>query len=223
MQSTLRVISEGLSVIFHPLLMLTYGLLFLIGSNPYLFGSPYVSAQKELILLIFISSFLIPMIAMSLMKALGMVSSLRLPDREERIGPYIMVGIFYLWLFINVRNQSTIPLAYSVCVLGTVIGLFTGFFINLFDKISIHGIAMGAMVLFAFIVRYRFSYGDFILEWPGVFSIHSSLNYLLPLFVLFAGLVMSARIYLSAHQPKQVYLGFAVGALSMLIASRILL
>ena len=198
--------------------MLTYALVFLIGANPYLFGTPSITGQVPLILLIFISSFVIPFIAIVFMKLLGMVSSLNLPEREERIGPYIIVGTFYLWLFFNVKNQGSIPTAYAICVLGTLIGLFTGFFINLFEKISIHGIAVGAMVVYAIIIRVRYSYGDFNLEAPGLFSFSAKLNNILPFFFVAAGAVMSARLYLGAHNNRQVYMGAMVGAMSMVIA-----
>jgi len=218
----LTISSEIISVIFHPLLMLTYALVFLMGANPYLFGTPTMSGQAPLIILIFISSFVIPFVAIVFMKMLGMVTSLSIPGREERIGPYIMVGTFYLWLFFNVKNQGSIPTAYAVCVLGTLIGLFTGFFINLFEKISIHGIGVGAMVVYAIIVRMRYSYGDFNIDIPGMLSVSTKLNYLLPFFFIAAGAVLSARLYLGAHNNRQVYMGAMVGAMSMVIALRLL-
>lgn len=223
MKTIQTLVAKLISFIFHPFFMLTYGLILLLTVNPYLFGASKVADQQLLIILVFISSFVIPMISILLMRGLGMIGSIHVPDRENRIGPYIVTGVLYLWLFINLKNHPDIPVAYNICVLGTLISLFTCFFINNFEKISIHAAAMGAMISYAIIVRLRFSYGDFFIDIPGLDPFKAHLNNVIPLLVVVAGLVISARLYLKAHSMREVTMGFIVGFLSQLIALKFLL
>ena len=97
----LRYLAYFFSIIFHPLLVLTYMLIILLLVNPYLFGVNSITYSKPLVLLVFLSTFFIPFVAISMMNALGMISSLEMKDRNERIIPYIITGIFYLWIFIQ--------------------------------------------------------------------------------------------------------------------------
>ena len=114
----LRFFAYFLSVLFHPLLMLTYMLLLLIVVNPYLFGGVHQNGgHSKLVLLIFLSSFVIPAFAVCIMKAPDMVDSLELKTKSERIGPYIITGILYMWLFQNLINNPDIPGAYKIFVL----------------------------------------------------------------------------------------------------------
>ena len=100
----LRVFAKIVSVIFHPLLILTYMLILLLLVNPYLFGVNDIAYQSRLILLMFMSTFLLPAFAVFMMRNLGLVSSIELENKQERIGPYIITGVFYLWMYMNFKN-----------------------------------------------------------------------------------------------------------------------
>ena len=219
----LTAISKLLSFAFHPLFLVPYGLVFLLVVNPYLFGASQVMDRKMLIILVFISSTLIPTIAIILMRLLGMIDSIQIGDKQDRTGPFIITAILYLWLFINLKNQSEIPVAFNICMLGSIITLFFCFFINIFEKVSVHAAGMGAMIAFAIIVRLRFSYGVFIIDLPIIGAFKSHLNQIIPLMMILAGAVISSRLQLKAHTMKQVVIGFGVGFLGQIIAWKFLL
>ena len=218
-----RLFATCLSIVFHPLFLVTYGLLFLLVVNPYLFGAGNVSDRHLLIILVFISSFLIPVIAIILMRLLGMIDSLEIRDKQNRTGPFIITAILYLWLFINLKNQSDIPPVFNVCILGAVISLFVCFFINIFDKISIHSAGMGSMIAFALLVSMKYSYDGFVLDLPTGHSVALHLNHVIPGLLVLAGAVMSSRLYLKAHSISQVGVGFMVGFVSQIIAYQIII
>ena len=140
-------LAHFISFVFHPLLILTYMLVLLILVNPYLFGvsSIWEIDSQLLILRIFFSTFFIPAISVVLMRLLGLIESLEMRDRQERIGPYIITGVFYLWIFRNFLSNSQVPDAYTTFVLGATISLFLAFFINIFTKISAHAVGMGGL------------------------------------------------------------------------------
>lgn len=193
-------------------------LLMLLLSNPYQFGVHTFAEQWKFILLVFSSTFIMPAFAVVMLKAVGLVKSLELKDRYERIGPYIITGIFYLWMFINFKNNPVIPRSFAVAVLGATIGLFAGFFVNNFTKISAHGVGMGGLVGLAAISTGFFNFDTFTLNlgWLGLFEI--STNFVMITCIILAGVVSTARLYLEAHTEKQLYFGLAVGFVSQWVA-----
>lgn len=209
----LRATAKMVSVIFHPLLILTYMLLLLLMVNPYLFGSRDPKHQGVLVLSVFFTSFLIPSIAIVMMKALDMISSVALPDRQERIGPFLATAIFYLWLYYNLLKSQAIPPAFTLFALGTVIGLFAAFLINLFYKISLHSLGMGGLTGMVAISMWLFSNDTFSLgDW------RISTNIILLLVIMLSGIVGSSRLILRAHSSSEIYTGYALGLLSQFVA-----
>jgi hypothetical protein len=214
----MNIFARVISYLFHPLFIISYVLAIIMVVNPYLFGVQ----DPKMMGLILISTFLLatffPLISISMMRALGLIKSFKMEDRRDRIGPLIVTAIFYLWLFLNIKDNPGIPAAFSFFVLGAIIGLFIAFFINNFQKISLHGVAIGGFLVGIAIIGIVFSYGSFVIDIPslGSFTIDITLIYILAL--LIAGLVLSSRLQLKAHSKDEVYGGFFVGAISQILA-----
>ncbi len=218
----LRFIAYFFSIVFHPLLMLTYMLLLLLLINPYLFGVHQLGANTHLILLIFLSSFVIPAFAVGMMKALDMIDSLEMKTKTERIGPYIVTGILYLWLFQNMLYNPDIPGAYKIFVLGATIGLFMAFFFNLFTKISMHALGMGGLLGMTILTMLLFSYNTFTIDLGSFGLLEMSTSALLMIVILLAGIVCTSRLILKAHSLQDLYSGFIIGLACQFIAFQIL-
>ncbi len=216
-----RFFAYFVSIIFHPLLILTYMLIILLIVNPYLFGASVIGSRDVLILQVFLSTCAIPVFAVFVMKKLGLVSSIELKDKQERIGPYILTGVFYLWIFINLLNSPDIPLAFKVSTLGATIGLFLAFMVNIFSKISMHAVGMGGLLGMVVITLLRFSYQYFSFQFGGI-TFSMSMNTVLIFVILLCGLVMTARLFLGAHHPRDIYGGFMVGFGTQFLALTIL-
>lgn len=212
-----------LSFLGHPLLILTYVLLLLLAVNPYAFSARSMTDQRAMLLLIsvFTTTFLLPGFGVALLKPLGFIQSLEMESKQERIGPYIITGIFYLWLFKNLFSGAQVPSLFGVCVLGATIGLFFAFFINIFTKISAHATGMGGLVAMVLLAT---------VEWRGlglalpVFggALQLSLTVILAFTLLFAGLIGTARLALKAHVPADLYRGYAAGFAAVMIAEVLL-
>ncbi|MCB0704803.1 MAG: hypothetical protein KDC34_05810 [Saprospiraceae bacterium] len=218
----LKTIAQGLSLFFHPLLMLTYMLLLLLLANPYLFGVNSIGKQTPLILLVFLSTFIIPAFAVVMMKFLGLVKSIHLHDRTERIGPYIITAIFYLWILVNFWHDSRIPIAYTSCVLGATIALFLAFFINNFSKISAHAVGLGGLLAMIVITMTLFSYNSFTIPFGQNALLEVRMSTVFLIAILTTGLVSSARLVLEAHDLQDIYGGLIIGFMSQFVALRIL-
>lgn len=218
----LQYLSKAISYIFHPLFVITYALLILVSVNPYLFGFPNEKAKGLVIILFFMLSFGFPFITIMMMKFMGFVKSLDMMDHKERIIPLAITGGFYLWLFVNIRENSIIPPPLRMFVLGATISLFVAFLINIMSKISLHAVGMGGLVVIVALTRFLYSYETFYIDVPVIGTFHIHMNVLLVLTILVAGIVGSSRLYLKAHELKDIYGGYLVGVVGQLIAFRIL-
>jgi len=213
-----------LSYLGHPLLILTYILLILLAVNPYAFGVRAMTDRNAVLLLIsvFSTSFLLPGFGVALMKPLGLIQSLEMPDKMERIGPYIISGVFYLWLFKNLASAGNqYPALFGICVLGATIGLFVAFMVNIFTKISAHATGMGGLVAMLLLMAFTWGSSPLLVIVPGG-SLLISVTVLVAVGLLFAGAVGVARLALGAHTPIDLYRGYAVGFGAVLVANYLL-
>jgi len=214
-----RTIAHFFSWIGLPLLMLTYMLLLLLLINPFAFGVRNVSDTQAMVLLlsVFGISFVIPGIGLAVMKPLGLVRSLSMPDKQDRTGPYIISGVFYLWLFKNLLSNGHTPSLYTSIVLGATIGLFLAFFINIFTKVSAHASGVGGLVGALLITAMTWPQSTLGMPIFGG-TLELSMNLVLVLGMIFAGLVGVSRLALGAHTPIELYIGYATGFFSMMLA-----
>ncbi len=205
------------SVVGHPLLVLTYALVVLLVVAPYEFGVSALTDRQALFLLLYVFSTtaFIPGLGIALMKPLGFIRSLQSPERLERIGPYIIAGVFYLWLYQNLKTGVMVPSLYRACVLGAALALFGVFFVNVFEKVSAHTAGMGGWVGMLLLLA---------VHWPqrpanlvvGGYWLQVSPTLLLTKGVLLAGLVGWARLALGVHTPRQVWYGYTIGFIAAL-------
>lgn len=202
----------------HPLLVLSYLLLLMMSANPFAFGVNKMSDQRAVVLIFYVVSttFLIPALGVSLLKPLGLIKNLTMADKQERIGPYIITGVFYLWMFKNFTSGAVPPL-FAEFALGATIALFLAFFANIFLSISAHTTGMGALLTMLAILSF---------EWAGqsvrVGAFTISLNIVLYVCTILAGLVGVSRLSLKNHPPGAIYLGYAAGILAVLLSHVIL-
>lgn len=194
---------------FHPLLVLTYVLLLMMSANPFAFGGEQRSVL--LLLSVFSTSFLIPALGVVLMKPLGLIKELQMRDKQERIGPYIVCGVFYLWLYKNFMG-GTVPELYAKFTLGACIALFLAFFVNIFSKISMYATGMGSLIAMIMILAFA---------WPGnavtVGQIRLSLNLILAMVIVLAGVAGYFTMRNTDHEARDVWRGYQAGFVAVLI------
>lgn len=208
----LRGLAQFLSIIFHPLLMVTYILLLLMWVNPYYFGASKFQVSNSILLYnVIFTTFFLPALAAVLMRMLGLIASLEMEDKDDRIGPYIIAGVFYLWIFWNLfQSTHASPRIFVSFVLGATIGLFLSFFINIFAKISMHTVGMGGLLA---VVAILTADARSVVNMPVVMMIVIGL----------AGLIGTCRLVLKAHEPSEIYGGYFIGFIAQLAAFRFLM
>lgn len=159
-----------------------------------------------LVAMMALNTFIFPAFAIFLMKQLKFISSYQMPDKKDRIAPYMACLVFYIWAY-AVFRKTGLPSILSVVVLGACISLSLIFVINSFQKISIHAAGWGGAVALLFCL--------------SIFSMYNILPVMMA-GVLLAGLIGSSRLQLSAHKPSDIYIGYFIGFISQMIAWKFL-
>ncbi len=214
----MKYFAHIVSLVFHPLIIISYILVLLLIINPYLFSIQNERAIGILLIYVVMLTIVLPGLTVMLMRAMGFVNSIHLKERSERIIPLIITGGFYLWLFVNIYENTTIPMAFSIFVLGSTIGLFLAFFFSLFTKVSLHTTGIGGFFVGILLIKYNFSYDSFSLPLGSLGNYLISTDILVFISLFFAGLVGTARLLLRAHSFNEVLLGYFVGVVSQLLA-----
>ena len=214
-----RTLAYMISVIFHPLLIPTYMLAILMLVNPFIFGTSQIGEfQNSLLLLqIFLQTAFLPAIAVMMMKFIGFVDSLELKDKTERIGPFIITGLLYIWVYINLSNNTTIPPIFSAFILGGTISLFLAFLVNIFEKVSLHATGMGTLLGMVLITTFLYDF-TYIKLMLGGYLVEFDLSILLMFIIFITGLVGSSRLRLEAHSPRELVGGIVIGLFSQIVA-----
>ena len=190
--------------------------------NPYLFSITDPKAKGLIIISVTSLTIVFPLICVLMMKLLGLIESVQMKGDKERVGPLIATGIFYLWLFINIKDNDMIPEAFSFFVLGSTIALFIGFFLSNFDRISLHTIGIGGLLMGAIIIRFNYAYEIIPLDLGTLGAYAIQVDLIVILTIIIAGIVGTSRLLLGAHNREQIFGGYVVGIFSQLIAYNII-
>lgn len=204
-----------ISLLFHPIFILTYAYILLAYFNPYMFKEATTervfafdgeTAKGRLFIYWMVFTAVIPIVGIVVMKGLGMVSSLSLPTQDERKIPYVLTGMFYMSLVAANSYNDNMPMLLKSFALGATIALFVAFFINLFSKISMHTVGMGGFLAMVMIVMVL---GE---------SKYNGINQIFVFVILMCGLVGTSRMLLGAHKPSDLYGGYLVGFMPQFVA-----
>lgn len=104
-------------------------------------------------------------------------------------------GLFYLFLDLSVWPSI------KVLIFGGGLSIFLTAIINLKFKISAHMVGIGGLLGSLIVVSY-------VLKYNAVPQI--------AFLVILAGIIATCRLYLKAHDPKQIYSGFFLGFLTQI-------
>jgi hypothetical protein len=201
-----KQVAKFISVVFHPLLLTTYLVIIL----SYYFPSMLMIRKENrmvIVGLVFVFTFVLPAVNLVMLRAFGNIQSLTLQSRRERILPFVFISLLYL--LVTFLFYFKLPFSANFEKLMMIVSalVVVSLMITLFYKISIHSIAMGGGI--GILLPLNQVTEQMSLLWPTAFTI------------LVTGLVMSSRLVLDAHSPREVMyggvVGFVVGFFGMII------
>lgn len=201
-----KVIATLLSYIFHPVFVPIYVIYFLLYIEPFLFYGTTEDGRLMVLLQAIVNYTFFPLISVLLLRGLKFIPSIKLKERKDRIIPFIICNIWYFWIWYVWRNLEGMPREMVVFSMGVFMASSIGLLMNIYIKVSMHGIALGTAVSFLCLLGFEYGQG------MGIYIMIA---------LLIAGLVSTARLLLSDHTAKEVYLGLIAGTLGLLIAQMV--
>ncbi|NJM93805.1 MAG: hypothetical protein HC842_03310 [Cytophagales bacterium] len=192
----MKHLALSISVLLHPLLVPSYLCLICMGVVPEVLHPISSQSFFQLWFFIFLTSFLLPLTCISLLRTLGWIQSWQLHLRQERTLPYLFSFLIYAatagMLHFRLKTSPTLALGMaSIAMVILAVGL-----VNLFWKISAHGAALGGALGFLLALSHTY---------------HAQVLYPVVGCCLLFGVVAWARLWLREHQPAQVYWGGLLG------------
>ncbi len=193
-----KQIAYFISYIFQPLLMATFLYATVLWIIPLEAGLQFSSENKlRLLLIVFLITAVLPMLSIFVMKLTSGISSIHLVKRKDRITPFFFIAAYYVFAAYLLVAKISLGLLFDTLII-TIAGLVLIMAINtLFWKISVHSIGVAGTL--GFIMGMNYNSPDSLFYWP-IFG-----------WILIVGFTMSARLYLNAHLPMEVWLGALLG------------
>ncbi|MTI19943.1 hypothetical protein E1176_02815 [Fulvivirga sp. RKSG066] len=202
-----KSLANILSYLFHPLLMATYLVIIMFVFTPTLLQPVSSENFIPVLTVIFLLTFMVPIISVMMLKLTKSISSMKLEVREERVMPFFFIAVYYgltTYMFAYKIRMSDV-LVVSFAAMSVVILVVA--LASIKYKISAH--AAGAWGVAGLLMAMHLKFPGSYLMWPlaGCF--------------LLAGAISSARLALNSHSPGEVaygaFVGFAISFISIYI------
>lgn len=190
----IKKVASALSLVLHPLLMPTLGLLVIFSTQSHLTFIPF-EYRRLIVIIVLVSTCILPLSIMPLLLQLHIIKSMQMETAKERLVPLLSTAAFFMvgYFFLQKFNP---PAFITLFYLGTLVAVLLSLLISFFWKISIHMLGIGGLL------------GALLAIWLK-YGVTTHL-WMLAILVA-AGLIGSSRLLLGAHSPKQVYAGFLLG------------
>ena len=196
-----KTLAKIFSLIFHPILLPSIGMIIIFNSGSVLEFLPQ-QAKKVILLIVFVSTAILPLTFVPFFIFQKIVKSVQMEHAKERLIPFLVTAILYTfsyYLLIRLGAPETI----AKFILIGAITVFALFILSFFWKISAHmagiGGLFGALIAFSFILSVNLEY------------------YIISVAIA-SGILGFSRLMLKKHKPYQIYSGWFLGiAISLIV------
>lgn len=182
-----------ISYIFHPVFLPFYGCVLYFSVFPHQENEFQV---RYLLIFLFSATIILPIIFLSILKYFKLIQNYQIPNINERRLPLL----FYFFLcFLIAKYFSAYRLLPDLTIMFigiTFITLVAYILISLKFKISLHAISIGGII-------------GVVLSLSKIYAMN--LMMLISTLFMIAGIILSARLALKAHNQLEVYFGFIAG------------
>lgn len=192
-------LAQVLSYLLHPALFPILGVLFILKTAPFTYSPKVVIIT---ILMVFIGTYLIPLLLTFLLLRLRLIHNLHLRQAHERKIPYLITALSFMLTASSIFKLQLLPQVH-LFLWGSAMVIMVHLTLLFFTKPSAHLAGIGGFTGLVIAL-----------------SLHYQLN-LLPLLMLCifcAGLLGSARYAMQAHTLQELWIGFVSGALLVGVA-----
>lgn len=187
------------SVIFHPLFMPTYFFTLLAWALPTSLEPITQVVQPKFLLFLFIVTALLPLLNVAIFKAFGTIQNFAMPDRKERLMPFVFISAIYVAVTVLLYRQLGMNLNDNFLKLIIIIDLLViaATVATFFFRVSVHCISVWGLI-------------GIIVPLNKITEVKTLFYPTLGIIVL-AGVIMSARLAVGAHTSREVMWGSVLG------------
>lgn len=205
------VLARIISFIFHPLLMATY--LFAVFAICYPLGFEPLNDEAtywRFVLNLFFLTFMFPALVIGVFKSLGTIDSVMMKSRRERVLPFMIISAVYIAVTVMVHQMIRVNINDNLLRFLLVIDalVLVSAIVTLFFKVSVHSISASGFIGIMF-------YLNLIMD-------NRAVLYPTLISILIAGIIMSARLKLNVHTPREVSIGAGIGLVTSVVGMIIL-
>ncbi|HQV38467.1 MAG: hypothetical protein IPL81_00770 [Flavobacteriales bacterium] len=193
----MRKAAHTLSLLLHPVWMPTFAVIIAFHIDPHLTFAFTPQGQWVIVGMVFVMSALFPISSMFMLWRSGAVSKLAMPDRKERIVPYLLTLIYFCMTYYLLRRSPNHPATLALFC-GIIIALVVDLVITIRWKISLHMTGIGGLI-------------GMVL---GLMVLHGTPVGFAPILLVMTGALGTARLLVTDHSPAQIYAGALVGLAS---------
>ena len=186
-----------ISIIFHPLLMLTYTFIAIMVIAPPVFMPLSRDLFWHVLLVVGLTSFIIPVLLISTLRVLAVIPDFYLDNKKQRIIPFLSIAIIYGISAYMFYSQFAFTKIIFVAYFSTTLLITLLTVITLYWKISFHSASIAGMFGILYAIQLRNPDYNFL--------------YLLSAILLTIGIVSSSRLKLNAHTLGQIIGGAVIG------------
>ncbi len=193
-----RRFAQALSYLLHPAVHPLLGILIILELTPYFIETRILIYA---LLLVFTGTYIFPMAVSWLAYRMGYIESLEMRRADDRRLPYLIGALSYYIVAVAVDALGLPTEAYFYLLACTMVIVVHLIMLALL-KPSAHLAGLGGLLGLLFSLSWKFS-----------------VNYL-PLIagaLLLSGFLASARMYLKAHDGKEILLGFFSGLVVVIL------
>lgn len=195
--TTEEKIFKIISIIFHPLIIPTYGMIFIIMAIPYF---RIAILFKGLLYLFYIISFfimtcLLPFLTLLYIRKKQLIPMYDIDEKKQRLYPLLITIAYYVVYFLFFAIKLADP-ATMIMLLIPIVAMILAFILTFFIKVCFHSIAMGSVIGLLFIIPTLRAYIYIVIA------------------LLIAGSVCCSSLILKRHNISQIIIGFLLGIVS---------
>lgn len=190
-----------INTLFHPLIIPTIGLFVLFQLDTHIRYTLAPDIRRYIMLMVFINTAIIPALSVFILKQTGHIQDYVLRERTERVFPLMVAAVTFFLTYYLLR-QLHLPSLLDFYMMGATLLVLLCLIISFRWNISLHMVSLGGLTGFLIVTA-------LLLQQDMQFVIISAF--------LVSGFTGASRLQRKAHAPAEVYAGYLLGAVVIIL------
>jgi hypothetical protein len=198
-----KALAKISSILLHPLLLPSIGIIILYNSGSVLEYLPF-QAKKIILLIVGVSTLILPISFVPFFIFQKIIKNVQMENNRERLVPFFITSaLFFFGYYLLVRLGA--PQTITKFILAATISATILFLYSFKWKISAHLVGIGGLTGALIAISFRLSV---------------NMEYYIMAAILLSGVVGFSRLKLKTHKPFHIYVGWITGCIvSILVIS----